>query len=73
VGVEIVERTELACWWIVESARRAFCRDRGQRGAALVEYALLVAFIAILCVGVILFLGNSLANKFSSVGSGVSP
>jgi Flp pilus assembly pilin Flp len=67
----MIERTALACWWIAESARRALGRDRGQEGAALVEYALLVAFIAILCVGVILFLGNSLANKFSNVGSGV--
>jgi Flp pilus assembly pilin Flp len=45
----------------------------GQRedGAALVEYALLVAFIAILCVAAVAFLGYSVANKFGSVGSGV--
>jgi Flp pilus assembly pilin Flp len=44
----------------------------GNEGAALVEYALLVAFIAILCIAAVAFLGTSLANKFSSVGSGVA-
>jgi pilus assembly protein Flp/PilA len=45
----------------------------GEDGAALVEYALLVAFIAILCIAAVAFLGNSLANKFSSAGSGITP
>ena len=46
---------------------------RGEDGAALVEYALLVAFIAILCIAAVAFLGNSLANRFSSSGSGIAP
>jgi Flp pilus assembly pilin Flp len=45
----------------------------GKDGAALVEYALLVAFIAILCIAAVAFLGNSLSNKFSSAGSGITP
>jgi pilus assembly protein Flp/PilA len=45
---------------------------RNEQGAAIVEYALLVAFIAILCVAAVAFLGNAVANKFSGVGSGVS-
>jgi pilus assembly protein Flp/PilA len=48
-------------------------RYGGGEGAALVEYALLVAFIAILCIAAVAFLGTSLANKFSSAGSGVTP
>jgi pilus assembly protein Flp/PilA len=40
-------------------------------GAALVEYALLVAFIAIVCVAAVTFLGLQVAGKFSSIGSGV--
>jgi pilus assembly protein Flp/PilA len=40
-----------------------------ERGAALVEYALLVALIAVVCIGAITFLGNSADTKFSSVGS----
>ena len=40
-----------------------------ERGASLVEYALLVALIAMVCILAITFLGNTASNKFSSVGS----
>ena len=40
-----------------------------ERGAALVEYALLVALIAVVCIGAITFLGRSADSKFSTVGS----
>jgi len=43
-----------------------------ERGASLVEYALLVALIAVVCILAITFLGNSASNKFSSVGSAVN-
>lgn len=39
------------------------------RGASLVEYALLVALIAVVCIVAITFLGNSASEKFSNVGS----
>jgi pilus assembly protein Flp/PilA len=39
------------------------------RGAALVEYALLVALIAVVCIAGITILGNATSDKFSSVGS----
>ena len=40
-----------------------------ERGASLVEYALLVALIAVICIVAIAFLGNSASSKFSTVGS----
>ena len=43
-----------------------------ERGASLVEYALLVALIAIICIVAIAFLGTSASNKFSTLGSGVA-
>ncbi len=43
-----------------------------ERGASLVEYALLVALIAIVCLVAIAFLGSSASTRFSSVGSSVS-
>lgn len=43
-----------------------------ERGASLVEYALLVALIAVVCIAAITFLGNSADTKFDSVGSAVS-
>jgi pilus assembly protein Flp/PilA len=45
---------------------------RGERGAALVEYALLVALIAVVCIAAITILGNKTSDKFSSVGSKLS-
>ena len=44
-------------------------QTKSERGAALVEYALLVALIAVVCIGAITFLGNSADSKFSTVGS----
>ena len=40
-------------------------------GASLVEYALLVALIAVICIVAIAFLGQSASSKFSVVGSSV--
>ena len=40
-----------------------------ERGAALVEYALLVALIAVVCIIAITALGNSANDKFSEVAS----
>ena len=42
---------------------------RTERGASLVEYALLVALIAVVCIVGITVLGNSANDKFSEVGS----
>ena len=42
-----------------------------EKGASLVEYALLVALIAVVCVGAVAFLGGNARDKFSSVGSSV--
>jgi pilus assembly protein Flp/PilA len=40
-----------------------------ERGASLVEYALLVALIAVVCIGAISMLGGAAKTKFSTVGS----
>ena len=42
-----------------------------ERGAALVEYALLVALIAVVCIGAISFLGGNAKTKFSEVGQSI--
>jgi pilus assembly protein Flp/PilA len=43
-----------------------------EKGASLVEYALLLALIAVVCIGAITILGNNANTKFSSVGSAVN-
>ena len=42
-----------------------------ERGASMVEYALLVALIAIVCLVAVAFLGQSASSRFSNVGSAV--
>ena len=42
-----------------------------ERGASLVEYALLVALIAVVCIAAVTLLGNRAASKFSSVGRSI--
>ena len=43
-----------------------------ERGASLVEYALLVALIAVVCIAAVSLLGTSASTKFSKVGSAIS-
>ena len=46
--------------------------SKDERGASLVEYALLVALIAVVCIIAITFLGASASSKFDSIGSEVN-
>jgi len=47
-------------------------RCRTERGASLIEYALLVALIALVCVLAVTFLGQKTSTKYSSMGSGLT-
>ena len=63
---------DIVAYWQQHCApyiRAKFGRD--ERGASLVEYALLVALIAVICIVAIAFLGQSASSKFSTVGSSV--
>ena len=42
-----------------------------ERGAAMVEYGLLLALIAVIAIAALTFLGENVSEKFSSVGSSV--
>ena len=42
-----------------------------ERGAALVEYALLLTFIAVMCIAALGFLGNELSQSFDSTATSV--
>ena len=42
------------------------------RGAALVEYALLIALIAVVCIAAIKFLGQEADKSFSETGSAIA-
>jgi len=47
-------------------------RASDQRGASLVEYALLVALIAVVCIAAITLLGNNAKTKFSTVAGSIN-
>jgi pilus assembly protein Flp/PilA len=51
---------------------RAMLGRRGERGAALVEYALLLALIAVVCIVALTTLGSQAADKFSKVGASIN-
>lgn len=44
----------------------------GTEGATLVEYGLLVALIAVVCIGAITVLGGSINTMFGNLGSAIT-
>jgi pilus assembly protein Flp/PilA len=44
-------------------------RINDEQGATMVEYALLVALIAVVVIAAALFLGQQISDKFSEVGN----
>jgi pilus assembly protein Flp/PilA len=61
---------DLVSYWqhiVAPWVRARFART--ERGASLVEYALLVALIAVVCILAITFVGSRANSKFSEVGS----
>ena len=51
---------------------RSMWNRRDQVGASLVEYALLLALIAVVAIVALHFLGGSVSNTLNSVGSSIS-
>jgi pilus assembly protein Flp/PilA len=47
-------------------------QTKTERGASLVEYALLVALIAVVCIGAVTFLGNNASDKLNEVAESIS-
>ena len=54
--------------WTAYQSR--FIKD--EEGASMVEYALLVALIAVVVIAAALFLGEEISEKFSEVGQTLS-
>ena len=45
---------------------------KDERGASMVEYALLLALIAVVCIAAVKTLGTSAAQKFTDVSTNVA-
>ena len=54
----------------IQSAIRNFLAE--EKGAALAEYAILLAFIAIVCIVAVTFLGTRISSRFASYGNAIS-
>jgi pilus assembly protein Flp/PilA len=63
--MDLFETWANLAWW----ARTRL--GTSERGASLVEYALLVALIAVVCIVAVSLLGKNASKKFSTVGSAI--
>ena len=64
---------DLIAYWqkvVAPYLRARFGQD--EKGASLVEYALLVGLIAVVCIAAVTLLGKNASSKFSSVASAIS-
>jgi len=59
--------TGVTTWWNDLKAR-----SEEEGGATAVEYALMVALIAVVIIAAVTFLGHAASNQFSTVGSAVN-
>jgi len=58
--------------WLVAARQSLHARcELGERGATIVEYALLVALISVVCIAAVMLLGGNASNQFSNVGSAI--
>jgi pilus assembly protein Flp/PilA len=53
----------------IQNELRRLLRD--EEGASLVEYVLLVALIAVVCIAAVTLLGQSAQKKFTTVGDAI--
>jgi pilus assembly protein Flp/PilA len=59
--------TGISTWWADLKSRLA-----EDRGATAVEYALMVALIAVVIIAAVTLIGTSASDKFSQVGSAIN-
>lgn len=64
--------TQLARYWQDHFAPYVRARfGRSELGASLVEYALLLALIGVVCIVALTLLGGNAKNKFNNVASSI--
>jgi Flp pilus assembly pilin Flp len=55
----------------IQSNGRVPERFTGDQGASLVEYAFLLALIALVCIGAVTYFGSAVGASFSQSGSSI--
>ena len=63
---QLIEPARFVASWIASRV------TKDERGASMVEYALLLALIAVVCIAAVTFLGHSASDKFTDVGNKIS-
>ncbi|HMI99082.1 MAG TPA: Flp family type IVb pilin [Gaiellaceae bacterium] len=51
---------------------KAFARIRREDGQALAEYALILALVAVVCIGALTVLGTSISAQLSAISTAIS-
>ncbi len=46
---------------------------RGEEGATMVEYGLMVALIAVVCIAAVTLIGTNINTNFTAVNTGLNP
>jgi pilus assembly protein Flp/PilA len=54
-------------WYLVEILEKMKSKFQDEEGQGLVEYALLLALIAVVCIGVITSLGTRVSETFDNI------
>lgn len=54
-------------WYLVEIWEKMKSKFQDEEGQGLVEYALLLALIAVVCIGVITALGTRVSETFDNI------
>jgi pilus assembly protein Flp/PilA len=50
---------------------KGIVREEEETGASMVEYALIAALVAVVCIAAVSFLGTQASTTFSTIGSSV--
>jgi pilus assembly protein Flp/PilA len=57
----------------IEISKKEIQEEKNELGASLVEYALLVALVAVIAIGGMTFLGQKVSEQFSEIGDVIAP
>jgi Flp pilus assembly pilin Flp len=56
----------------IEIMKHLFRQFKKRNGQTLVEYALILAFISVVAIGVLITLGSNIRGTYSKISSGLS-
>lgn len=55
----------------MENQNQMIEKEKEEAGASMVEYALIAALVAVVCISAVTFLGNQASKSFSFVASSI--